>query len=169
MNPYALKATGVLPPERGSVNLNPHLCLQTVMIIKGGLRLGFPTNLSKCQLSNTKIRIVRKEYQLALAVDFQFVHLEPTKWRKNEESGSEIDADSCECFAVFSNLGWSFGNVVVDDAVIVGQFPLILGTMSALIVIVVIVLFVRRRCPFSYKSTCSILNEIEAFDILCTR
>jgi hypothetical protein len=33
-----------------------------------------------------------KEYQLTLAIDFQFVHLEPTKWQETEESGSEIDA-----------------------------------------------------------------------------
>jgi len=64
-----------------------------MMIFKGGLRLGFPTNLSECQLFNTKICIAEKEYELALAVDFQFVHLEPRKWQETEETGSEIDAE----------------------------------------------------------------------------
>ena len=56
-----------------------------------------------------------------------------------------IDADSCDSFVVFSNLGWAFDNVVVDNAITIGQFPLILGTASALVVVVVIVPYVRRR------------------------
>jgi hypothetical protein len=76
--------TGVLPPERVFVQLNPHLGLQFVMIFKGRFRFGFPTNLSECQLSNTEICIAEKEYQLALAVDFQFVHPEPPKWQETE-------------------------------------------------------------------------------------
>ncbi len=63
------------------------------MIFKGGLWLGFPTNLSECHLSNTKISIPKKEYQLALANEFQFVHPEPIKWQETEGTGSEIDAE----------------------------------------------------------------------------
>jgi hypothetical protein len=64
-----------------------------MIIFKGGLRLGFSTNLSECQLSNTKICIVNNEYQLALAKRFQFVHSEPKKWQETEGTGSEIDAE----------------------------------------------------------------------------
>lgn len=63
-----------------------------MMVFKGGLRFGFSTNLSECQLSNTMICIVKNEYQLALAIEFQFVHPKPIKWQETEDTGSEIDA-----------------------------------------------------------------------------
>jgi hypothetical protein len=63
-----------------------------MMIFKGGFRFGFSTNLSECQLSNTKICIVKNEYQLALATKFHFVHSELEKWQETEDTGSEIDA-----------------------------------------------------------------------------
>lgn len=56
-----------------------------------------------------------------------------------------IEPESCDYFVVFTNLGWNFDNVIVDDAITVGQLPLILAGASALVVVLVLVIFVRRR------------------------
>ncbi|MHA2041112.1 MAG: hypothetical protein ACW975_04550 [Candidatus Thorarchaeota archaeon] len=56
-----------------------------------------------------------------------------------------IDSDACDFFVVFTNLGWAFDNVVVNDAITVGQFPLILAAAAGLVVVFVLVLFIRRR------------------------
>jgi hypothetical protein len=62
-----------------------------------------------------------------------------------QATDTAIDAESCDYFVVFTNLGWTFDNIVVDDAVTVGQFPLIVGAASAIVIVVVIVLLIKRR------------------------
>ncbi|MFX1415821.1 MAG: hypothetical protein ACFFC0_03365 [Promethearchaeota archaeon] len=59
-----------------------------------------------------------------------------------------IDAESCEFFVVFSNNEWTIDNVVVDDAITVGQIPLELiavgGGAAAIIIVVGVVLKIKR-------------------------
>jgi hypothetical protein len=59
-----------------------------------------------------------------------------------------IDAESCEYFVVFSNNKWTIDNIVVDDAVTVGQVPLeliaIVVGVPAIILVGVAALKFRR-------------------------